>query len=96
MRTYGEIGELIAKSQSKFDRDAASKIVTDLIETFAQREKQLQSYCEQVGLRVGSEAERLIEEALAAMMLYYSAAMKALTFKDTDFCIYPFCAHRPR
>ena len=95
LRTYSLLGEAIARSEAKFDGTAGTKIFDELVESYAERQKQLWEYCEQVGINVGAPAEKLIEEAIASMMLFYGAAVKAVKFAETKFCICPFCFGHP-
>ena len=95
IKTYQLVGESIARSDARFEREVQASFVQSLRQAFSKSQEELSVFFRQVGIDPRLLAASVIEESLAANMLFYGAETRVTNVNDMLWCCFPFCFRRP-
>ena len=95
IKTYQLVGESIARSDARFEGEVQASFVQSLRQAFSKSQEELWAFFRQVGIDPRLLAASVIEESLAANMLFYGAETRVTNVNDMLWCCFPFCFRRP-
>ena len=95
IKTYQLVGESIARSDARFEGEVQASFIQSLRQAFSRSQEELWAFLRQVGIDPTLLAGSVIEECLAANMLFYGAETRVTNVSDMLWCCFPFCFRRP-
>jgi len=72
-----------------------ASFIQSLRQAFSRSQEELWAFLRQVGIDPTLLAGSVIEECLAANMLFYGAETRVTNVSDMLWCCFPFCFRRP-
>ena len=82
-------------SRTPFDPSAAAKIQKELVAEYQKQQSALWQYLTDSGIMPKSNADIILETAIASMLLFYATVTKVTKAAEAKWCIFPFCLARP-